>query len=84
MGLKPGNVVRSTAGRDKGRLYVVTGVAADRVLVAEGRRRPLKAPKPKNPIHLQLVSEGKPAASDEEIRQFLLDFAEKAEEEGRN
>ena len=84
MRFNPGNVVRSIAGRDKGRLYVVTGVGTGRVLVAEGRKRVIKAAKPKNPIHLQFVSEGKPVASDEEIREILLDFADKAEEEEGN
>ncbi|MBE3576768.1 MAG: KOW domain-containing RNA-binding protein [Limnochordales bacterium] len=48
-----GQVVTSRAGRDAGRTYLVVGVRPDgRVLVADGRIRPLERPKVKNPRHL--------------------------------
>ena len=49
MGLTRGQIVRSKAGRDKGLYLVVLAQAGDRVLVADGRRRLLSAPKAKNP-----------------------------------
>ena len=52
MGLTRGQIVRSKAGRDKGLYLVVLAQAGDRVLVADGRRRLLSAPKAKNPAHL--------------------------------
>ena len=72
MQFTPGNVVCSTAGRDRKYLYVVVAVTPERVMVADGRRRGIDNPKPKNPMHLQLI---KPNASsnitDDDIRQIL-------------
>ncbi|MTI94209.1 MAG: RNA-binding protein [Firmicutes bacterium] len=70
-----GQIVRSTAGRDHGREYVVIAIEPKRVLVADGRVRTTAKPKAKNPLHLQLVSQ-RPAAKDVaptdlEIRQIL-------------
>lgn len=54
--LDVGQLVVSTAGRDDGALYVVTGQAGPgMVLVADGRRRPMDRPKRKNTRHLQLA-----------------------------
>ncbi|MEW5783724.1 MAG: KOW domain-containing RNA-binding protein [Bacillota bacterium] len=52
--LKPGQLVRSLAGRDKGEHYLVIAVAdPGRVLVVDGRRRTMARPKKKNTAHLQ-------------------------------
>lgn len=80
----PGNIVRSSAGRDCGRLYVVIAVVEGRVLLADGRKRTISTPKPKNPGHLQLVRQGEPAATDEEIREFLHGLGASAGVEGGN
>lgn len=51
---KPGQLVRSLAGRDKGEYYLVIKVIdARRVLLANGRNRTLDRPKKKNTAHLQ-------------------------------
>lgn len=47
-----GTVVRSEKGRDKGKLLCVVGQAGARVLVCDGKERPLSKPKAKNPKHL--------------------------------
>ena len=48
-----GRVVLSRAGRDKGRAFIVTGVADDgRIYVADGGLRPLEKPKKKNLRHV--------------------------------
>lgn len=52
MDFERGRIVRSTAGRDKGLYLAVLANAGDRVLVADGRHRPLSVPKAKNPAHL--------------------------------
>ena len=52
MDLERGQIVRSTAGRDKGLYLVVLATAGSRILVADGHHRPLSAPKAKNPAHL--------------------------------
>lgn len=50
--LEAGRVVLATSGRDKGSYYLVLGSENERVLIADGRRRKLTAPKKKNPVHL--------------------------------
>lgn len=52
MDFERGRIVRSTAGRDKGLYLAVVADVGNRILVADGRRRPLSAPKAKNPAHL--------------------------------
>ena len=55
--LKPGQLVRSRAGREKGKHYLVIEVISPReVLLVNGRSRPLSRPKKKNVIHLQRYS----------------------------
>ncbi|MBX6350131.1 MAG: KOW domain-containing RNA-binding protein [Clostridia bacterium] len=78
----PGRVVRSTAGRDRGTMYVVVGHEGDRyLLVADGRTRPARRPKKKNRRHVELVgwhdarydghfTRGRPPA-DEVLREML-------------
>ena len=51
--LKEGSIVRSTAGRDKGRLLAVVALQDDAVLVCDGKDRPLERPKRKNPRHIE-------------------------------
>ncbi len=51
---RPGQLVRSLAGRDKGEHYLVIKVLGPRqVLLANGRSRTLNRLKKKNIIHLQ-------------------------------
>ncbi|MGN1195382.1 MAG: hypothetical protein ACI4SB_07845 [Acutalibacteraceae bacterium] len=50
--LERGRVVVSAAGRDKGRLLAVVGHDNGAVLVCDGKERPLKRAKRKNPRHL--------------------------------
>ncbi len=52
--LKPGQLVRSLAGRDKGKHYLVSKVLDHKyVLLVDGRCRPVDRPKKKNVAHLQ-------------------------------
>ena len=52
--LRPGQLVRSLAGRDKGEHYLVIEVLTPRqVLLANGRSRTLNRLKKKNIAHLQ-------------------------------
>jgi len=51
--IRPGQLVSSRAGRDRGRYYLVIGVVDERtVLVADGQVRRVANPKRKNPRHL--------------------------------
>ena len=52
--LKPGQLVRSLAGRDKGKHYLVLEKLDHKhVLLVDGRSRQLERPKKKNIAHLQ-------------------------------
>ncbi len=52
--LKPGQLVRSLAGRDKGKHYLVLEKLDHKhVLLVNGRSRPVERPKKKNIVHLQ-------------------------------
>jgi len=82
MQFSPGNIVRSTAGRDKNQLYVVVAITAKRVMVADGHKRTISAPKPKNCVHLQLVSQAGCVKTDDEIRHILQNTERKADEKG--
>lgn len=63
MRLAPGTLVTSTAGRDKGKPYLVCALNEDGfVLVVDGDKRPVDRPKRKNPRHLEPHG-----ASDDEL-----------------
>ncbi len=52
--LRPGQLVRSMAGRDKGKHYLVLReLDSVYVLLVDGRSRPVNRPKKKNKAHLQ-------------------------------
>ena len=51
--MKTGQVVKSTAGHDKGELLVIAGFEKTQVLVCDGKHRLLEKPKCKNPKHLE-------------------------------
>lgn len=53
MDLEQGQLVKSKAGRDKGRVYIIIGFEKDRVLISDGRYRSVTMPKRKNAKHLQ-------------------------------
>ncbi|MCR4712169.1 MAG: KOW domain-containing RNA-binding protein [Clostridia bacterium] len=61
-----GQLVRSKAGRDSGRYYLVLRAETDFLLVADGRRRPVENPKRKNIRHLQPVHR---VAADSWVRE---------------
>ena len=52
-----GDVVISTAGRDKGKCMIVCDVNANRVYVVDGKIRKVSALKSKNPKHLKKVKD---------------------------
>lgn len=52
--LSAGQFVRAKAGRDKGSLFLVVGIAdEEHVYIADGARRKVEAPKRKKNKHLQ-------------------------------
>ena len=69
-----GRVVKSIAGRDKGTFLLVLSVVEGRVLVTDGRDRPLERPKQKNAKHLgqtNTVLPDRSMATNREIRRAL-------------
>lgn len=53
--LQVGQLVRSKAGRDHGKYYLVLQVKDGRAYLVDGRKRLAANPKLKNPCHLQPV-----------------------------
>ena len=50
------NIVRSNAGRDKGKLFVVLAVEGEYLLLADGKSRKVESPKRKKRRHVLFVS----------------------------
>ncbi|MGI6559290.1 MAG: RNA-binding protein [Limnochordia bacterium] len=86
--VRPGQLVTSTAGRDRGKQYLVVGSSPDgTALVADGQGRGMDRPKRKNVKHLvvhQLIAEEIAAklaeagtVSDEEIREALMNLTQR-------
>ena len=55
-GFHPGQIVVAEAGREAGRRFVVIGLDADFLYLADGDKRPLERPKKKNPRHVRPLS----------------------------
>ena len=73
MEIKPGMLVRSKAGRDKGYVYAVVEVDGKHVYVADGAERPLRHTKRKNRKHLQPILKVRISGTpdDEAIRKII-------------
>ncbi len=74
--LEEGEIVRSRAGRDRGRAFVVIKVLdAEYVLLVDGRLRTLERPKKKKRKHLLKASEARMELNgrllDADFRKFL-------------
>ena len=82
--LEPGRIVRSKAGRDGGRLFVILSeVDSDFVLVADGSLRKIDRPKKKRRKHLDAMPVLMPSIvgiEDHLIRKFLKEIASQKEE----
>ena len=56
MEIAQSNIIRSDAGRDKGKLFVVLAVEGEYLLLADGKTRRLEAPKRKKRRHVLFVA----------------------------
>ena len=54
MDIVKANIVKSTAGRDKGELFFVLATEGDFLLLADGKLRPVEHPKRKRRKHVVL------------------------------
>ena len=86
------NIVRSGAGRDKGKLFVVLAVEEEYLLLADGRSRKVESPKRKKRRHVLFVADdstrlAEKIKSDEkitnsELRRTLASYRGGADQEG--
>ena len=56
MDIARSNIVRSNAGRDKGKLFVVLAAEGEFLLLADGKSRKVESPKRKKRRHVLFVS----------------------------
>ena len=56
MEIAKSNIVRSDAGRDKGKLFVVLAVEGECLLLADGKGRKVESPKRKKRRHVLFVA----------------------------
>ena len=68
MEIAKANIVRSKAGRDKGKLFAVLAVEGEYLLLADGKGRKVEAPKRKKRRHTEFVAEGDDTRLFEKIK----------------
>ena len=72
-----GLVVKSVAGRDKNRFYVIIKICGNRVYIADGKVRKLGCLKSKNLIHIKKTNKVIDVAlfeTDRGLRRVLHDY----------
>ena len=76
------DIVRATAGRDTGRLFLVVGFCGNRALLADGKRRKREKPKLKGLRHIEYAGAapvGSHTISNKEIIRLLAGHRCKAD-----
>lgn len=77
MSIKCGMIVKSVAGRDKDRFYLVVKIEGNRVFIVDGKIRKLSSLKAKNPLHLKNtrnIVDVKEFDTNKKIRKLLHKF----------
>lgn len=64
MDIAKSNIVRSDAGRDKGKIFVVLAVEGEYLLLADGKSRKVESPKRKKRRHVLFVAEDESRLSE--------------------
>lgn len=79
MNFEAGMLVKSKAGRDKGRIYAVIHVKNQYVYAADGDMHPLRSLKKKNKKHLQPILKPRmeDPADDKAVREFIKHYTRK-------
>lgn len=77
MEAKLGMVVRSAAGRDKGKFLVITAIDGDFAFIADGKERKLASPKKKRLKHLRFTSTviDTDNLTDKGLRRFIAEYS---------
>lgn len=72
-----GRVVIPTAGKECGRLFVITEADEKYIFIADGKKRILSAPKRKNPKHLIFTDDivGMNNITDKKLRIVLRNMS---------
>ena len=80
MEAQTGMIVRSAAGRDKGKFMVVVAVENGFVYLADGKERKLASPKKKNEKHICLTRTviSTDDLTDKRLRDLLRGYAEQS------
>ena len=86
MELAKSNIVRSDAGRDKGKLFYVLDTQGEYLLLADGKSRKVESPKRKKRRHVLFVAaeenrlsgkiKGEEKITNSELRKALAAFRE--------
>lgn len=89
MEIAKSNIVRSDAGRDKGKLFAVLAVEGEFLLLADGKTRKVENPKRKKRRHVLFVSAEKTRLSEKitgnekftnsELRRTLAAFRDEVQ-----
>ena len=89
MDIAKSNIVRSDAGRDRGKLFVVLAVEGEYLLLADGKSRKVEAPKRKKRRHVLFVADDETRLSEKikreekitnsELRRALAEYRELAQ-----
>ena len=89
MEIAKSNIVRSDAGRDKGKLFIVLAVEGEYLLLVDGKSRKVENPKRKKRRHVLFVSAEETRLADKlkrgekitnsELRRTLAIFREEVQ-----
>lgn len=73
---EPGMLVRSHAGHDKGKLYIIIEERDQMLLLSDGKIRTMERPKAKKVMHVQLIKEKleEKEMTDISIRSFIKKY----------
>lgn len=78
MELKKGQIVKSTAGHDKGDLMMIAGFEENRVLLCDGKHRKFESPKSKSLRHIEITQheiDTETVNTDRKLRKILNKIA---------
>ena len=86
MEITKSNIVRSNAGRDRGKLFCVMRVEGEYLLLADGKSRKVESPKRKKRRHVLFVADddtrlsakirGEEKITNSELRRALAEYRE--------
>ncbi len=81
--MRPGDIVRATAGKDRGKVFLVLRSTAGMAYIANGRRRKVQRPKGKSEKHLCLIAQGTLPVfvTNQTVRNLLRPFYTQHKEE---